>query len=447
MKLLSVLLLTASILIGGCQYEGTSTDDSTKQKENTEMNQEKPKKDNPEENQTIQKPDYTQIESTFKERLIVETDNQSKVKDFYTKEALVEHLETILATDLAKGYVDRYYHEENDGLYLETQDSPVWLDTEDEFESTKQSEKEYRVVQQGENQLLGEYELMITYQYKEEQWKITSREVERKENPKAKEENNEDTDENSSNKSTTSEDNSSKNKNTANQDQPNQEFESNEDKKNTEKNHKDEKQQQDPKPTENSPKIVDNPNSILVVANKTHHLPESFVPNDLVETPVPFPFEEDLPKKMLRAEAASALDDMFKAANSQGLDLFAQSGYRSYDRQEAIFASNVDRYGSKEKANQVSAEPGESEHQTGLAMDVTSPAVNYRLVQSFDQTEEGQWVLNHAHEYGFIIRYPKGDSSITGYDYEPWHLRYVGKKAANYIHSKQITLEEYLGVQ
>jgi D-alanyl-D-alanine carboxypeptidase len=423
MKLLSVLLLSTFLLIGGCQNEETSTNDGTKQEENSEMHKDKPMDNDQEKQQTIQRPDYAQIEATLKDRLIQETNSQSVVKDFSTKEALIDYLNNVLATDVAKQYVDRFYIEENDGLYLETQDTPVWLNLDEDFQVNKKSKKEYRVVQHGENQLRGKYKLSITYEYKIEQWRITTRDVKQKGKPLANEENNE----NSSDENTAPEKKTNQSNDTTNKDDP-KHSETNGESKDTEQ-------------------VVDDPDRILVVVNKNHHLPAGYVPNDLVETPVPFPFEEDLPKKLLRAESASALDDMFQEANSQGLDLFAQSGYRSYNRQEAIFASNVERYGSKKKANQVSAEPGESEHQTGLAMDVTSPAVDYRLIQSFDQTEEGQWVLAHAHEYGFIIRYPKGESSITGYDYEPWHLRYVGKKAANYIQSKQLTLEEYRGLQ
>src|SRR5690606_29752197 len=145
----------------------------------------------------------------------------------------------------------------------------------------------------------------------------------------------------------------------------------------------------------------------------------------------------------LRKEAAAALEELFKQAKADKLNLYAQSGYRSYERQKAIFASNSKRVG-EEKANRVSAHAGQSEHQTGLSMDVTSPAVGNDLVTDFENTVEGKWIKDHAHEFGFIIRYPKGKESITGYDYEPWHLRYVGKQHAEIIHQKGITLEEYL---
>src|SRR5690625_3128012 len=133
-------------------------------------------------------------------------------------------------------------------------------------------------------------------------------------------------------------------------------------------------------------------------------------------------------------------------SDEEGLTIFAQSGYRSYDRQDTIFTSNVDEHGEKE-ANNFSARPGESEHQSGLTMDITTPDLNYDLTVEFGETDEGKWVQQHASEFGFIIRYPEGKEEITEYQYEPWHLRYVGKKAAKEIMDKGITLEEYLGLK
>ncbi|MEI3604162.1 D-alanyl-D-alanine carboxypeptidase family protein [Pseudogracilibacillus sp. SE30717A] len=190
--------------------------------------------------------------------------------------------------------------------------------------------------------------------------------------------------------------------------------------------------------------IVENPYDILVLVNKNYALPNDFEPQDLVVPDVRFPFEEDDPKKQLRKEAATALENLFEKADQEGIELFAQSGFRSYDRQEAIFAANVERHG-EEHANTYSARAGESEHQTGLVMDVTSQSAQFDLTTDFGKTPEGQWVKEHAHEYGFIIRYPEGKENITKYQYEPWHLRYVGEKAAAEIAAADITLEEYLG--
>ncbi|TFJ91506.1 D-alanyl-D-alanine carboxypeptidase family protein [Lentibacillus salicampi] len=189
---------------------------------------------------------------------------------------------------------------------------------------------------------------------------------------------------------------------------------------------------------------IPNPHEILALVNKEHSLPNGFEPLNLVEPDVRFPFDEFLPKKQMRQVAATALEDMFQAADDAGLELFAQSGYRSFDRQDAIFASNVEAHGEK-AANKFSARPGESEHQTGLTMDVTSADVDFQLIKEFGESDEGKWLQKHAAEYGFIIRYPKGKEEVTQYQYEPWHLRYVGKKAATDIMEQGITLEEYLG--
>lgn len=195
--------------------------------------------------------------------------------------------------------------------------------------------------------------------------------------------------------------------------------------------------------TDSGTEVTANPYDLLVLVNKEHALPEDFIPEDLVIPNVRFPFTEELPKKQMRKSAADALEEMFQQADEEELDLFAQSGYRSYERQDAIFASNADQHG-EEAANQFSARPGESEHQTGLTMDVTSPDVNYQLVEAFGETDEGKWIQENAQEFGFIIRYPEGKEETTGYQYEPWHLRYVGEKAAKEITSQEITLEEYL---
>ncbi|WP_349410615.1 M15 family metallopeptidase [Pseudalkalibacillus sp. SCS-8] len=198
--------------------------------------------------------------------------------------------------------------------------------------------------------------------------------------------------------------------------------------------------------TADGKKVITNVNDPLVLVNKERNLPADFVPEDLVIPNVPFPFTEDLPKKQLQKVAADAAEALFDQAEKDGIPLFAQSGYRSYDRQEAIFTANAERVG-EEEANKFSAFPGQSEHQSGLALDVTSPEVEFKLVEQFGETEAGRWVKANAHKYGFIIRYPKGKETITGYQYEPWHLRYVGKEHAKRIHEQNMTLEEYLGVE
>ncbi len=192
---------------------------------------------------------------------------------------------------------------------------------------------------------------------------------------------------------------------------------------------------------ENLP-VVTNPESKAVVVNKQRALPADYVPNDLVVPNVPFSFDGESEKKYLRKEAAKALELLFAQAEADGIELFGVSGYRSYNTQSAIFNYNVQTQG-EEEARRFSAFPGQSEHQTGLSIDVSSRSANLSLEQIFGETEEGKWLAEHAADFGFIIRYPEGKEHITGYAYEPWHIRYVGKSMAEDIMQREITLEEY----
>lgn len=188
--------------------------------------------------------------------------------------------------------------------------------------------------------------------------------------------------------------------------------------------------------------VVSNPDSIHVLVNKTIGLPSDYVPSDLTVPDIPFSFSGFQEKKQMRREAAAALEALFRAAKEAGLDLYGVSGYRSRERQSEIYNNNIERKGL-EYTEKYSARPGHSEHQTGLAMDVSTQSIQNRLDEVFGSTPEGKWLARHAHEYGFIIRYPKSKSEITGYSYEPWHIRYVGKDLANELYNSGQTLEEY----
>ncbi|HHY82587.1 MAG TPA: M15 family metallopeptidase [Clostridiales bacterium] len=187
----------------------------------------------------------------------------------------------------------------------------------------------------------------------------------------------------------------------------------------------------------------ENPDAIDVLVNRTYILPSSYVPSNLVIPDVPFTPKSNY--RLLREEAAAALEEMFKSALDDGIKLYAHSGYRSYINQKGIFQKNVSKYGSVEKASRISAKPGESEHQTGLAVDITSKSVNYKLVSSFSRTAEGKWIAENAHKFGFIIRYPKDKEDITGFIYEPWHIRYLGVELATEVYNSGLTFEEFLG--
>ncbi|AXF56107.1 M15 family metallopeptidase [Salicibibacter kimchii] len=187
---------------------------------------------------------------------------------------------------------------------------------------------------------------------------------------------------------------------------------------------------------------IQNPDNIQVLVNHDYALPEGYEPDDLVVPDVTFSFDEDVEKRYLRAPAAEALEDLFDAASEDSQDLFAVSGFRSHERQDAIFANAVAE-SSEEEANETIAKPGNSEHQTGLAMDISSDSNDFQLSPAFAETEEGEWVAEHAHEHGFIIRYPEDGEAITEISYEPWHLRYVGEEVATIIYEHGITLEEF----
>lgn len=159
----------------------------------------------------------------------------------------------------------------------------------------------------------------------------------------------------------------------------------------------------------------------IIIVNKDYSLPKNYDPK-------------------VNKIALEALKNMQADAEALGLDLSLISGYRSYDKQEKLHDEYVKKDG-KEVANTYSALPGHSEHQTGLAFDIGS------VERSFADTSEAKWIEENAHLYGFIVRYPKGKSDITGYIYEPWHVRYLGIDIATDVKNSGLTLEEYLGLK
>nr|WP_039793329.1 M15 family metallopeptidase [Paenibacillus elgii] len=189
--------------------------------------------------------------------------------------------------------------------------------------------------------------------------------------------------------------------------------------------------------------VVANPADVAVLVNKTNKLPDSYKPQDLVDPNVPFTFKEKLEKRKMRKEAAAALEKLFQAAKKDNLPLAGVSAYRSHETQKTVY----DRYVKKDgeaAANKYSAKPGQSEHETGLAIDVAGSSGKCAAQDCFGATKEAKWLAEHAADYGFIIRYPEGKESITGYQYEPWHLRYVGVDTAKAIVKQGVTLEEYV---
>lgn len=159
----------------------------------------------------------------------------------------------------------------------------------------------------------------------------------------------------------------------------------------------------------------------ILIANKSYGLPVNYNPNGLT------------------AETQQAFNEMASDASKDGLCLCVYSGFRSYIYQQQIYNNYVSLYGQA-TADTFSARAGHSEHQTGLAIDVNCAD------DSFDGTPEALWLAENSWKYGFIIRYPKGKQDITGYKYEPWHVRYLGKETAEKVYRSGLTLEEYLGI-
>ncbi|MEE1130024.1 MAG: M15 family metallopeptidase [Caryophanon sp.] len=165
----------------------------------------------------------------------------------------------------------------------------------------------------------------------------------------------------------------------------------------------------------------------ILLANKQYPLPASYEPG---VDPV----------------AQEAVDEMIQAAKQKNIRLTAFSGFRSYAYQETLYTNYVARDGQAE-ADRYSARPGHSEHQTGLAFDIGEIGKEELwLTEAFGNTPAGKWLVDNAHEYGFILRYPRGKEHLTGFMYESWHFRYVGKDVAADIKKKNVTLEEYLDV-
>lgn len=183
---------------------------------------------------------------------------------------------------------------------------------------------------------------------------------------------------------------------------------------------------------------------LLILVNKQHPVDQAYKPDDLEKIKY-FVSDRSETTRYMRAEAAEAFHRMVEEAAQEGIELKMTTAYRSYAFQKILFDNYVAKEG-EEAANKYSARPGQSEHQTGLAVDVSSTSVDYQLSNDYDKMEEGKWLADHAHRFGFIIRFPKGKAEITGYQYEPWHIRYVGLTAAKEIYEQELTLEEFLQI-
>jgi len=198
-------------------------------------------------------------------------------------------------------------------------------------------------------------------------------------------------------------------------------------------------------PTFNKQQLsIDDPASLWLIVNKQRPMPAAYSPASLRQPAVSVRGSGS-GEMLLRSEAAAGVEELVAGAAGQGINLMLVSGYRSYGLQQSVYGGNVSREGQA-GADKTSARPGHSEHQTGLAADLGTISGLCQLSTCFGQTPEGRWLAAHAHEYGFVVRYPEGKEGIVGYTYEPWHLRFVGKELAAEVFKSGLTLEEFFGL-
>ena len=192
--------------------------------------------------------------------------------------------------------------------------------------------------------------------------------------------------------------------------------------------------------------VKDNEDNLVVLCNKEYMLGENYEPNDLIVPNVPLTYPATYEQSHLREEAGRSLEVMFEDAKKEGLEtLYLVSGYRSYKYQYEIFNRSLKNRG-KEHTEKYMAKPGHSEHQTGLTADISTQSMGFTLEENFENTKEGEWLAKNAHKYGFILRYPKDRVETTGYAYEPWHFRYVGKEVSGYMYKNKMVLEDLYDV-
>lgn len=189
---------------------------------------------------------------------------------------------------------------------------------------------------------------------------------------------------------------------------------------------------------------LDDPASLWLIVNKQRSMPASYTPAGLRQPAVPVR-SSGTSEMLLRPEAAAAVEKMVVEAKAEGINLMLVSGYRSYGLQQSVYRGNVAREGQA-SADKTSARPGHSEHQTGLAADLGATSRLCQLEACFGETPEGRWLAAHAHEYGFVVRYPNNQQAIVGYTYEPWHMRFVGAELAAEVFKSNQTLEEFFGL-
>lgn len=173
----------------------------------------------------------------------------------------------------------------------------------------------------------------------------------------------------------------------------------------------------------------------LILVNKFNYLTKEYTPEDNVKISNWYSYENNY----IKSEVYEEFVNMFNAAKKKDLTIIANSSFRDFEEQDDTYNYYMINYG-KEYANKYAALPGFSEHQTGLAIDI---ATHGSTMENFKTSEEYAWLVANAHEFGFILRYPEGKEYLTGYEYESWHYRFVGREVATEIKNLGITFDEY----
>ena len=186
-------------------------------------------------------------------------------------------------------------------------------------------------------------------------------------------------------------------------------------------------------------KETDTKKENLMLVNKYNYLKEDYIPDNLVTISTKYSWGTAGSQK-IKKEVFDEFLKMHEDANLNGIYLMVSSSYRDYNSQKQVY-DNYEKNHGEAYADKIAARPGYSEHQTGLSLDIFS--LEEPSQATFKDSKAYAWLKDNAHNYGFIVRYPDGKENITGFKFEPWHYRYVGKEAAKYIYENQITFEEY----
>ena len=188
-----------------------------------------------------------------------------------------------------------------------------------------------------------------------------------------------------------------------------------------------------------NPLPVDDPNNVNMLVNKTYYLSQNYKPSNLTDLSTYYSAAEN----QLSSNAAQALTEWGDAGRNVGVTFYATSAYRNYKDQETVYQNYVNAWG-QEEADSLSARAGFSEHQTGLTVDIA--ATNEDDIEEFQDTKAYRWTSTNSHSYGWILRYPEGKEQITGYQFEAWHYRYLGKELATAVYNSQLTYDEFYGL-